>query len=115
MMKKINLPRSNKFKKITKELSLNIKQIAIVVALLTFFLPINKQALADKKIKSGKKQATLILSDGSKIILNTKSDTIVSSEKTGIRIKIDSTGINYITTDNAKELKYSQSKPVKKK
>ena len=94
----------------------SMKRIAIAFVLLTFTLPINSQVLAsDKKIKPGKKQATLILSDGSKIVLNTKSDTIVSSTTKGVRIVVDSTGINYITMDSLKIIQKPKDKPAKKK
>lgn len=109
---------NGKCEKATSGVKINMKRIAIALVLVAFTLPINSQVLAsDKKIKPGKKQATLILSDGSKIVLNTKSDTIVSSTTKGVRIIVDSTGINYITVvDSLKKVKNNpKSKPVKKK
>ncbi|NOU59295.1 hypothetical protein [Marinifilum caeruleilacunae] len=98
---------------------LQIKRVAIAIVLVAFMLPVNQHALAnDKKIKPGKKQATLILSDGRKIVLGTKSDTIVNSQTNGVRIVVDSTGINYITTDSIKkviELKKKEIESKKKK
>lgn len=104
-----------KFERASKVLSINLKRIVIALIFLTFILPINKQVLADKKIKPGKKQATLILSDGRKIILNMSSDTIVNSKTSNVRIKIDSVGINYITTDSIKQLNQAKSKTIEKK
>lgn len=80
--------------------TINLKQVAIAFVFTTFMLPINNRALADKEIKPGKKQATLILSDGSKILLGVKSDTIVNSQNKDVRIIVDSTGINYVTVDS---------------
>ncbi|MGQ1909065.1 hypothetical protein ACT3CE_04695 [Marinifilum sp. RC60d5] len=89
-----------------------LHRFAIALVVVAFILPANNQVLADKKIKPGKKQATLILSDGRKIVLGTKSDTIVNSKTKGVRIKVDSTGINYITIDNKNKIK--KNEPVKK-
>ncbi|WP_282015417.1 hypothetical protein [Marinifilum flexuosum] len=84
----------------------SIKRLAVVFILLAFCMPISKNVLANKeeKIKPGKKQATLILSDGSRLILGASTDTIVSSKTTGIRIIVDSTGINYISIDSLKKV-----------
>lgn len=90
----------------SKDSKTNIKRLAVVFILLAFCMPLSKNVLANKeeKIKPGKKQATLILSDGSKLILGASSDTIVSSKTTGIRIIVDSTGINYISIDSLKKV-----------
>ena len=104
-----------KCEKVAQCLPMNMKQIVFAVVFLIFVFPINKQALADKEIKPGRRQAVLILSDGSKIVLNTNSDTIVNSKSTNVRIKIDSTGINYFMIDSIKKLNQVKSKSVKKK
>jgi hypothetical protein len=121
-MKKREIARSKnvlefkgKIEKEAKCLPISMKQIIIAVVFLTFILPINKQAFADKKIKPGRKQATLILSDGRKIILSTSSDTIVNSKTTDVHIKIDSTGINYMIIEKKKESSPAKSKLIEKK
>ncbi len=111
---KNSLEFKGKFEREAKRLSRSTKQIIIAVIFLTFVLPINKQVFADKKIKPGRKQATLILSDGRKIVLSTSSDTIVNSKTTGVHIKIDSSGINYFTTENKKKSSHAKSKLIKK-
>lgn len=121
-MKKKEIARvknSSEFKgkceKTIKCLPTNMKRIAFAVVFLTFVLPINNQVFADKEIKPGKKQATLILSNGRKIVLNTCSDSIVNLKTNNIHIKIDSTGIRYITTDNTIKTIPVKSKSVKEK
>lgn len=89
------------------------KRIITVGFFLIFIVPLNKQVLADKEIKPGKKQATLILSDGRKILLGTSKDTIINIEASNVRIKIDSTGVNYIF-DNKRTTNVSKTKSVKK-
>jgi hypothetical protein len=103
-----------KLEKANDSLPIKMKRIISVVFSLIFIISVNKQVLADKDIKPGKKQATLILSDGSKIILDTTNDTIVNLKTIGLRIKIDSTGVSYIF-DDKKTLNNSKSKSVKNK
>lgn len=103
-----------KLEKANDSLSIKMKRIISVVFSLIFIILVNKQVLADKGIKPGKKQATLILSDGRKILLNTSNDTIVNLKTIGLRIKIDSTGVSYIF-DDKKTLNHSKSKSVKNK
>ncbi|PXY03231.1 hypothetical protein DF185_03875 [Marinifilum breve] len=95
-----------KIEKASKDCKTSIKKLVVVFILLAFCMPISNNVLAnkDEKIKPGKRQATLILSDGSKIILGASSDTIVNSKTTGIRIIVDSTGINYISLDSLKKM-----------
>ena len=112
---KNSLEFKGKFEREDKRLSRSMKQIIIAIVFLTFIIPINQKVLADHKIKPGRKQATLILSDGRKIVLNTGSDTIVNSKTTDVHIKIDSTGISYITSDFKKKSSNTKSKLVKKK
>lgn len=112
---KIWLELNGTFENVAKCKAMGIKQMVTVLVLLTFALPVNSQVKADEKIKPGKRQATLILSDGRKIVLNTSNDTIVNSATTGVRIKIDSLGINYFTTDSIVKLKLQKNKSEKKK
>ncbi len=104
-----------KTEKEAKCLPTSMKQLIIAVIFLIFVLPINKKAFADKEIKPGRKQATLILSDGRKIVLSMSSDTIVNSKTKDIHIKIDSTGISYFTTDIKKKSSQVKSDSIKKK
>ena len=73
-----------------KSLKMMMQSFMVIAFLLGIMMPSN----AD--IKPGKKRATLILSDGSKIELN-GNDTIVNSNVKGIKIKVDSLGISYQT------------------
>ncbi|MCW3806918.1 hypothetical protein [Plebeiibacterium marinum] len=93
-----------------------------ISALLSSFSAGNSQIIKDEKkitteIKPGKKKATLILSDGRRIELEANRDTILQSNVSGINIKIDSTGINYIECTQKPENKktLSPSSPLSKK
>ena len=112
---RIRLRFINTLKKGDKQVLANIKRVGLAFVFVAFILPLNGQIVADKKIKPGKKQATLILSNGKKIMLKSSSDTIVNSQTTGVQIKIDSCGINYITPDNKKGLDQPKKKIVTKK
>ncbi|WP_421918832.1 hypothetical protein [Marinifilum sp.] len=113
---KIQIGINGKVEKACKKLRISIQQFVIAFVLAVCILPLSNEVLAsDKKIKPGKRQATLILSDGRKIVLNTSSDTIVNSQTKGVRIVVDSTGINYITTRDEEKVETVKKSTVAKK
>ncbi len=68
--------------------------IIVIIVQLSSITPVNINLLADG-IKPGKRKATLVLSDGRKIELEAGRDTILNASP-GVKIKIDSSGVNYI-------------------